>query len=419
MFDIDARLDKVLRKLHGKHADIHCGEPDGDFTTVDVNDLEPADGLIAGPPCAPWSSVGPRKGTDDPRSCVFDHVLEAVCMLAHKGLLFFILENVPGILRPRSGEVYMDVVKRTLRQHARMMKVSVHEDNTLHRGLPQSRPRVLIVGVRRNILRKTGVSKIPPPVPAWKPAPLKDFLSIRKPASLQEDMTKNQWDNLECYKDKLHDKMQPGQPQIVACLDVGRSPFNHFGTWWKADDTVHALRGANTSMFVLSMGQGDRPGGMDFHRFLDADERVAIAGFDLPDLMPYLTKTALVKAIGNAYSPALIAAHLAPVLKLIGKSGVVPSQPRVPHITIPVPCYYNPLQFLRMESGLWPSAVVGHGGSAPDPVVVGHGGSAPDRVVVLTPTLCEGATVDGSASTSAADEHASGNSRNSKRQRRF
>ena len=92
-----------IRELHiAKHglsvADtFEFGRKDGDMMACPLQALSRSDGLIAGPPCPPWSSAGQRRARDDPRVEPFDRLLLWLQRLYMQGLLFSILENVPHI----------------------------------------------------------------------------------------------------------------------------------------------------------------------------------------------------------------------------------------------------------------------------------------------------------------------------------
>lgn len=66
----------------------------GDVTRVDFSALEPVDYITAGYPCQPFSTIGKRKGKDDPRH-LWPYVLDAIRVLRPR---FAILENVRGHL---------------------------------------------------------------------------------------------------------------------------------------------------------------------------------------------------------------------------------------------------------------------------------------------------------------------------------
>jgi DNA (cytosine-5)-methyltransferase 1 len=59
------------------------------------------DGLIGGPPCQGFSSIG-RKDPNDSRNSLFGHFIRLVAETQPR---FFVAENVPGILQDRNKEL--------------------------------------------------------------------------------------------------------------------------------------------------------------------------------------------------------------------------------------------------------------------------------------------------------------------------
>lgn len=104
VYDLNSYLRPALLALHGPSSAnrLHLGPDVGDILRVDPRELEPVDGIVAGPPCPPFSSIGLRGGQYDPRADVFQHVVDMIVELGSRGALFFILENVPGVLHHHS-----------------------------------------------------------------------------------------------------------------------------------------------------------------------------------------------------------------------------------------------------------------------------------------------------------------------------
>jgi len=69
-----------------------------DVPTEDVPDCL---GIIGGPPCQSWSEAGAGRGINDSRGKLF---FEYIRILKEKEPLFFLAENVSGILLPRHKE---------------------------------------------------------------------------------------------------------------------------------------------------------------------------------------------------------------------------------------------------------------------------------------------------------------------------
>ena len=96
-YDIQACLARPLTALHGDISHFHLGHIDGDLLAADIHAWERVDGVVAGPPCPPWSQSGKRGSWTDPRAQVFWKVTDIIIGQGHKAAHFFILEMVPGM----------------------------------------------------------------------------------------------------------------------------------------------------------------------------------------------------------------------------------------------------------------------------------------------------------------------------------
>ena len=67
---------------------------------VKIKDKKP-DGIIGGPPCQGFSSIG-QGNVDDSRNCLFIKFFELVEDIQPS---FFLAENVPGIMNPKYDEI--------------------------------------------------------------------------------------------------------------------------------------------------------------------------------------------------------------------------------------------------------------------------------------------------------------------------
>jgi DNA (cytosine-5)-methyltransferase 1 len=109
--------------------------------------------LAGGPPCQGFSSVG-RRLAHDPRNQVFKNYVKLVEALQPKAVL---MENVRGILHPFKGDpspkkaekqsIYADLIKTALDElDYEVWYAIVHSRDY---GVPQTRPRFILVGIRR------------------------------------------------------------------------------------------------------------------------------------------------------------------------------------------------------------------------------------------------------------------------------
>ena len=112
-------------------------------------------GIIGGPPCQSWSEAGALKGIDDDRGKLF---YEYVRVIQDKQPLFFLAENVRGILSARNKEAFSNILVAF--ERAGYM-VSYKLLNACDYGVPQDRKRVIIVGYRKDLYKKFIFENIP------------------------------------------------------------------------------------------------------------------------------------------------------------------------------------------------------------------------------------------------------------------
>ena len=65
------------------------------ITLINPADIPDCEGIIGGPPCQSWSEAGALRGIQDKRGQLF---FDFIRILKHKKPLFFLAENVSGIL---------------------------------------------------------------------------------------------------------------------------------------------------------------------------------------------------------------------------------------------------------------------------------------------------------------------------------
>jgi len=120
--------------------------------------------LAGGPPCQGFSSIG-RRLAHDPRNQVFKNYIKLVELLQPKAVL---MENVRGILHPFKSEgpdqggekppIYADLIKSALDAlDYEVWYAIVHAKDY---GVPQTRPRFILVGLRRE--GRTDLSRLQP-----------------------------------------------------------------------------------------------------------------------------------------------------------------------------------------------------------------------------------------------------------------
>ncbi len=100
--------------------------------------------LDGSPPCQGFSTAGKRK-FNDPRNSLF---MEYARLLKELQPKVFVMENVTGMIKGVMKQAYLQIIK-TLRECGYKAKGEVL--NAMYYNVPQSRERVIIVGVREDL----------------------------------------------------------------------------------------------------------------------------------------------------------------------------------------------------------------------------------------------------------------------------
>ena len=144
----------------------------GDIKDFDLQHLEAVDVVAGGPPCQPFSLGGKHKADQDSRD-MFPHAIRAIEKLTPKA---FIFENVKGLLRPGFSDYFDYIILRltypgfnakpamTWQEHLAQLRnvnrlsyigsryeVQFKLINAANHGIPQTRERVFIVGIRADL----------------------------------------------------------------------------------------------------------------------------------------------------------------------------------------------------------------------------------------------------------------------------
>lgn len=132
--------DEYLATLYEKNFGIM---PHGDIRTLEMPAVPVHNILCAGFPCQPFSKAGGQQGFECPQwGDLIDYVIR---ILRHHKPEYFIIENVPNLVRHGNGKTWRRIVHRL-----RLAGYSVHDTllSPHHFGVPQIRERAFIVGRR-------------------------------------------------------------------------------------------------------------------------------------------------------------------------------------------------------------------------------------------------------------------------------
>ena len=130
--DIDEEARKAYQHNFGAW-------PSGDIAAIRSEDIPDHQILLAGFPCQPFSIIGNKLGTDDPRGTLYKEILRIAEDKKPQGI---VLENVKQLATAQRGAVLQDIIDP-------LKEMGYTTDwrilNALDLGLPQKRERTIIV----------------------------------------------------------------------------------------------------------------------------------------------------------------------------------------------------------------------------------------------------------------------------------
>ena len=116
-----------------------------DIKEVSTKDIPECDIVIGGFPCQGFSVANWKRHVDDERNTLYKQLIRVI---SDKTPKFFLAENVKGLTSMEHGEVF----KLILSDFEKMGYVVKYQImNAADYGVPQTRQRVIIVGVRNDI----------------------------------------------------------------------------------------------------------------------------------------------------------------------------------------------------------------------------------------------------------------------------
>ncbi|MFW0782350.1 DNA cytosine methyltransferase [Rossellomorea marisflavi] len=274
--DIDTDAVETYKTNIGNHI-IH-----GDLKEISSSQIPKADVVIGGFPCQGFSMANRFRVLEDERNSLYREFFRVIKDLQPK---YFVAENVKGILSLGKGEAIKQIVQDF---ESAGYKVKYKLFNLADYGVPQSRQRVIILGIRNDIDHDVVF-------PA--PTHTKNHSEGTKP-----------WVTIG---EALNDIPEPSEDSAL---------YNHIYSEYKVTNrnfTGHRLVDPNKpSPTILARGNGG--GGVvviqhpNNHRRMSIRETAIIQTFPM-DFIFTGSKTSCYRQIGNAVPP-LFAKLLAEIL---------------------------------------------------------------------------------------------------------
>lgn len=143
---VDMWKDAIITYNHNRKNKVAKVETVEDFNVNELPDIVKSmhiTGIIGGPPCQGFSTVG-RREIDDPRNKMYIEFYKAVKMAMPD---FFVIENVKGMLTLNKGAFVKDLIER-FGPNGLGYNINYKLLNAAEYGIPQNRYRVFYVGIK-------------------------------------------------------------------------------------------------------------------------------------------------------------------------------------------------------------------------------------------------------------------------------
>lgn len=115
---------------------------------IPIDEIPNTIGVIGGPPCQSWSEAGAMRGIEDHRGKLF---FEYINVIAKKNPLFFLAENVSGMLSNKHSEAVDNILHNFEQAGEIGYNVKFELLNASDFGIPQDRKRVFFIGYREDL----------------------------------------------------------------------------------------------------------------------------------------------------------------------------------------------------------------------------------------------------------------------------
>ncbi|EGK90650.1 DNA cytosine methyltransferase [Microcoleus vaginatus PCC 9802] len=110
-------------------------------------------GFIAGPPCPDFSIGGKNRGGEGDKGQLSASYIELICQQQPD---FFLFENVKGLWRTKKHKAFYGELKHQLADSGYVFAERLI--NAIEYGVPQDRDRIILIGIRRNLVKNLGIS---------------------------------------------------------------------------------------------------------------------------------------------------------------------------------------------------------------------------------------------------------------------
>lgn len=198
--DFDADTCKTYAKNHcdGDESTVYCE----DVRELDINKLSDIDAFAYGFPCNSFSNVGEHQGLDNDKfGMLYWYGIEVLKKFQPK---WFLAENVSGMKSAGAGEHFKQILK-DMEDAGYVLVTNMYKFEQY--GVPQTRHRIIIVGIRKDLDEKGIKFRVP------SPEPYKDMdVSARTALSnIPESATNNEIRKLNAKVKERLSYIKPGE----------------------------------------------------------------------------------------------------------------------------------------------------------------------------------------------------------------
>lgn len=149
-----------------------------DVRNLDIKSLEKIDAFAYGFPCNDFSIVGEKKGFEGEFGPLYTYGIK---VLDYHKPKFFLAENVSGLSSANEGAAFRKIL-HDLQNAGNGYELTAHTYNADQYGVPQSRRRIIIVGIDKTLGLKFRV-----PFPTTKNNPVDAKTALEKPPISEHD----------------------------------------------------------------------------------------------------------------------------------------------------------------------------------------------------------------------------------------
>jgi len=143
-YDLDT-CKTYSKNIHGLEFADDLNVIHGDVRELDIKSLKKCDGFAFGFPCNDFSIVGESKGLDGSFGPLYSY---GVSYLKEHQPMWFIAENVGGLTSSNEGKAF-ELIINALKDSGYKLTTNLYKFQEY--GVPQSRHRIIIVGIRNDL----------------------------------------------------------------------------------------------------------------------------------------------------------------------------------------------------------------------------------------------------------------------------